>query len=345
MFKIYSGATEFKQWELDQMVVNDCMEVGDEVVFRNSNGETYVAVAFAQDGKILADVPNYLLKTAGNILVDMEQGADSRPACRTTFAVVAQDKPDGYECKYNIPDRHTKSGGVSSWNDLTDKPFGTETTMKEVFPTQMVSEYRESDLGGYTAAFEGVGAVLEVGKAYRVTVDGVVFEGDGLADWGDFVYFPIDDSMSLSYQPSDDRLVVSTSNTNPRQLCIETVSENVTKIDPKYLPSVGGGGIFYVTFMIDYDEESCTADKTYDEILEAYNSGKTICGRAVEDYGENNTHVNLINMKAISHGADNPFNRYAEFISAYYEPDGFGIDHIVVRSTGAVEYMYYEYGS
>lgn len=113
MFNIYGGATEFNQWDLDQFVTNDCMKAGDEVVFRNASGETYVVKAFEQNGEVLADVPNYLLKKAKNILVDLEQGADKHDDCRTVFTVVAQDEPDGYDCKYNVPDRSADIGGGS----------------------------------------------------------------------------------------------------------------------------------------------------------------------------------------------------------------------------------------
>ena len=122
MFIIYDGATEFNQWELNKLVMNSCMKEGDTVVFRNSHGETYVVKAFVQAGEIMADVPNYLLQTEGNILVDLGQGLERHTECRTTFTVVAKGKPEDYECPYNIPDRPVKTGGVASWNDLEDKP-------------------------------------------------------------------------------------------------------------------------------------------------------------------------------------------------------------------------------
>lgn len=122
MFIIYGGATEFNQWELNKLVMNPCMKEGDTVVFRNSHGETYVVKAFVQAGEIMADVPNYLLQTEGNILVDLGQGLERHTECITTFTVVAKDKPEDYECPYNIPDRPVKTGGVTSWNDLEDKP-------------------------------------------------------------------------------------------------------------------------------------------------------------------------------------------------------------------------------
>ena len=72
MFTIYGGKQEFMQWDLDQFVTNPCMQEGDEVVFYNSHGATYVVKAFVQNGEVLADVPNYLLQMDGNILVDLE---------------------------------------------------------------------------------------------------------------------------------------------------------------------------------------------------------------------------------------------------------------------------------
>lgn len=134
MFSIYGGATEFNQWELDKLVTNPCMKEGDDVVFRNSTGETYVVRAFAQNGEVLVDVPNYILKTAGNILVDLVQNQDRHDDCRTTFAVKAANKPDDYDkkCTCNTPDRPVKSGGVTSWNDLTDKPFYSEKAFADI---------------------------------------------------------------------------------------------------------------------------------------------------------------------------------------------------------------------
>lgn len=114
MFTIYGGKTEFQQWDLDQLVTNECMKAGDEVVFRNAHGETYVVKAFEQDGAILADVPNYLLMKDGNILVDLEQGLEHHTDCRTTFNVIAREKPEGYNCECNIPNRETNNNGGGS---------------------------------------------------------------------------------------------------------------------------------------------------------------------------------------------------------------------------------------
>lgn len=105
MFTIYGGKTEFEQWDLDQLVSNPCMKEGNEVVFRNSHGETYVTKAFKQGGEILTDVPNYLLQKHGNILVTLEQGADRHTECETIITVTAKDKPEDYKCGGNVKER------------------------------------------------------------------------------------------------------------------------------------------------------------------------------------------------------------------------------------------------
>lgn len=110
MFTIYGGKTEFEQWDLDQLVSNPCMKEGNEIVFRNSHGETYVTRAFKQGGEVLADVPNYLLQKHGNILVTLEQGADRHTECETIITVTAKDKPEDYKCGGNIKER--KQGGA-----------------------------------------------------------------------------------------------------------------------------------------------------------------------------------------------------------------------------------------
>lgn len=127
MFSIYGGATEFKQWELDKLVMNPCMKEGDEVVF-HGYGKVYEATAFLKDGEVVADVPNFLLQKSGSIRVDLGWGLDCHLDCRTTFTVVAQEKPDDYVCKYNLPDRSAKSGGSgdtsapSDWNAAEGEP-------------------------------------------------------------------------------------------------------------------------------------------------------------------------------------------------------------------------------
>lgn len=124
MFTIFGGKTEFKQWDLEQLVTCDCLQEGDEVVF-SGHGKIYRTTAFVQEGKVWADVPNFMLNKAGSFVVDLGWGLHRHMDCRTVFNVAAKAKPEDYVCPYNIKPRNTaaNNGGVLSWNNLTDKPF------------------------------------------------------------------------------------------------------------------------------------------------------------------------------------------------------------------------------
>lgn len=115
MFTIYGGKSEFTQWDLDQLVTNPCMKEGDDVVFK-ACGKVYETTAFVQDGEVVADVPNHLLQKPCSIIVDLGWGLGVHMDCRTTFNVVASEKPDDYVCSYNIKPRGTQANnvGVSS---------------------------------------------------------------------------------------------------------------------------------------------------------------------------------------------------------------------------------------
>lgn len=143
MFTIYGGKTEFEQWDLDQLVSNPCMKEGNEVVFKNSHGETYVTKAFKRGGEVLADVPNYLLQKHGNILVTLEQGADRHTECETIITVRAKDKPEDYKCSGNIKERKQDAVGGGGGNTIfytsdgstlyTDSNCTVAATAQEVF--------------------------------------------------------------------------------------------------------------------------------------------------------------------------------------------------------------------
>lgn len=73
------------------------------------------------------------------------------------------------------------SGGVSSWNDLTDKPFGEETGV--IFEGTFQDVLEDTNGDGTNDAWEGIAfiedtsdATLIVGKNYTVTWDGVEYE-------------------------------------------------------------------------------------------------------------------------------------------------------------------------
>lgn len=93
MFEIVGREEQvFEQWEQGVTLSNPCMKAGDEVIFRNSSGATYVMIAGASG----VEVPNRLLQMTCNILVDLEQGKEQHNDCQTVFEVNPADKPDDY---------------------------------------------------------------------------------------------------------------------------------------------------------------------------------------------------------------------------------------------------------
>lgn len=101
---------EFNQWEQDVILTNPCMKAGDEVVFRNSSGATYVMIAGASG----VEVPNKILQMSCNILVDLEQGLEQHTDCQTVFKVNPGAKPDGYVCDDNST--HEAPGEKAVWD-------------------------------------------------------------------------------------------------------------------------------------------------------------------------------------------------------------------------------------
>jgi len=131
MFKINGGATAFDQWSVGHALTNEHMSVGDRVSFRTACGGLRVMYAYDNGGTVMVNVPNQLLQGDKPIIVDLA----GHPGCKTIFPVNPKAKPADYDCPN--ADRHDPnevkggSGGVSSWNDLTDKPFGEEKVVIE----------------------------------------------------------------------------------------------------------------------------------------------------------------------------------------------------------------------
>ncbi len=62
------------------------------------------------------------------------------------------------------------SGGATSWNDLTDKPFYEEVQVGTIIENQTVEI-----VDGYASIY-GANAVIEVGKTYTIVFDGETYE-------------------------------------------------------------------------------------------------------------------------------------------------------------------------
>jgi hypothetical protein len=181
MFTIKGGKDKFTQWDLNQQVLNPCMNAGDEVVFRNASGAAIVQYAHKDGSDVVADVPNILLQDSRNIVVDLGQGKDRHKECRTNFMVEKASKPEGYVFVDNVkpkPSTGGSGGGVS--------PEEVTTIVKEQFPggvgNKEVTEteiYRCEEIDRskwlYNAYYDPM-PTLKVGYKYRCEVDGTVYE-------------------------------------------------------------------------------------------------------------------------------------------------------------------------
>lgn len=95
-----------------------------------------------------------------------------------------------------------------------------------------------------------------------------------------------------------------------------------------------GGGVMYVNFelgeKIDAACTSCTADKTYAEILEAYMNGQMICGRLIipRTYDEKAIPTFIYQMAFVCYGSDDPIENMVAFGP---NVEGSGYDFIETR--------------
>lgn len=181
------------------------------------------------------------------------------------------------------------SGGVTSWNDLTDKPFGdnadgtvypmsgkyvegmgyVEKSVKETFPVQ---EITFDDEGGcrLEADFEKP----EIGQECIVTLDGVEYT---CVAWDCVVAAAVGNGALAGFETETDhpfflefsRCVIVAPEFAGKTVSfgIKIVSETIHPIDQKFLPSGGGAVIFTMT------ETGYTCNVTYAEADEMLRNG------------------------------------------------------------------------
>lgn len=181
-------------------------------------------------------------------------------------------------------------GGVTSWNDLTDKPFG-EMETRDVYLPETQSKSTE---------FE---KTLTVGDACVVNWNGVEYECQvssysssgalGIALIGNIGY--VDPRSSDTGEPFSievyfDKTTNVLSNTikamytaygvpyvdGSATFSIYKKETTVHTIDPKFLPAGGSGGA--VQYIITHDEKAGTvsANMTFDELKAAWQGGKCV---------------------------------------------------------------------
>lgn len=137
--------------------------------------------------------------------------------------------------------------GVTSWNDLTDKPFGAVGEDTEIFPATPLPFQFDGALG--TVSVSPSPIVLIDGETYRVVYDGeehelVCFSQNGalllihseLDDNGD----PTDGTFAISYNPTLETggtaVVIINDSTSTANHTFALYHMSIKKLDVKYLP-------------------------------------------------------------------------------------------------------------
>lgn len=151
------------------------------------------------------------------------------------------------------PSGGSGGGGVSSWNDLTDKPFYEESREVEIFPEQELTLTGSS--GTYTLESSPALFVLVEGETYRVVLDSTEYElvctvGEhGIPALSHYVLNesgePTDGTFIIQYASAEvigteggatAVAVIDSSNTANHTLCIYQNGTTVKTLDAKYLP-------------------------------------------------------------------------------------------------------------
>ena len=130
-----------------------------------------------------------------------------------------------------------KENTASSWNNLKDRPFGTE-----VIENSVVTNSVDSMNGTFIRELP----MFEIGDTVKLKVDGVdislvAYDDDGYVTIGD-AYADLEAGTGqLGWQICiDDLNKIATFYSHTSHTVSWVVSETVIKIDPMYLPDIGG---------------------------------------------------------------------------------------------------------
>lgn len=175
-----------------------------------------------------------------------------------------------------LPGGSGESGGVTSWNDLTDKPFYTGDPVEtEVFnlstalfqddePVWEQQEQIDDTTYLWRSYPYALGKVFEVGKEYTVVIDGVEHKTTAIdgttvdgqpgpeVALGDTEFFGTDSVPEtfkyaiIEIDAFEDTYfnIFYKGESAPKEFRVLGIKPEIVKIDPKYLPD---GGVGYVT--------------------------------------------------------------------------------------------------
>lgn len=179
-------------------------------------------------------------------------------------------------------------GGVTSWNDLTDKPFGEEVGERVDILDEITTEGKTSTSGNsvfYTLKQYNYHDItdnpFEEGEMYSVVFDGTVFKCECKYEWADGVgyyylssngnLFTSDAEFGLAFNDMNSRLEFYVPTTDVHTVLVYQQDITITPLDPKYLP------VMTVNVNVDaevYDAGSC--DKSFAEIKAHLDAGGSV---------------------------------------------------------------------
>ena len=141
-------------------------------------------------------------------------------------------------------------GGVTSWNDLTDKPFGEVPGLVELMPETAAVEYPDSPFG--PAWMFTTAPVLAVGETYTVVYNGAAYECVGMSApegydndpkavaLGNFAVLGgtnTGEPFAMLVMPTYQQIMaIDFAGATSVTLSIKQASMIVHPLDPKYLP-------------------------------------------------------------------------------------------------------------
>lgn len=132
-------------------------------------------------------------------------------------------------------------GGVGSWNDLTDKPFGEEVAY--ILPESELTFEMQEDLGVSVAFVEFASDFVE-GETYEVNFDGDVYnctcfvEEDGSSLLGNIGIFAGEDTGEPFVLGVLEGMPVVIPLVDVQTAVVSVKGKKINTIDPKYVPSL-----------------------------------------------------------------------------------------------------------
>jgi hypothetical protein len=207
------------------------------------------------------------------------------------------------EAKAALPDIWTQSGGASSWNDLTDKPFGETVVHGDTLTWDGNTDGRETFMGTYWKVSDTVPTLADCTNGVNMTTNGgqtatipyealqPAYDGAGFVGCDYFMFIPEDGFvlgdmtipeagvyLFLTGEGTDNEVYIA-SLTIPGYTSFERTE--IKKLDAKYLPD---DYMDKLTVKVNpVDDGTFNADKTYEEVLAAVEKGYDVAIKMAVD--------------------------------------------------------------